>query len=194
MRVKKQIALLLSGAILAGSLAGCSRTIIEHQFHTNIISDTSSVEDQEGSSQIFYDIQSIFEDRDIDTGWTIYSVPTSTEELRNFDGVITEISLDDVQNFVQNPKENIIGLCKKYDPENGMEGYLFALSECVSQFCSEFENEMKYIENGWDTLKQNIYGDDNEVGAQISMDVYNIYDDSENFYVYVSLHKTSNKG
>ena len=35
MRVKKQIALLLSGAILAGSLAGCSRTIIEHQFHTD---------------------------------------------------------------------------------------------------------------------------------------------------------------
>ena len=35
MRVKKQIALLLSGAVLAGSLAGCSRTIIEHQFHTD---------------------------------------------------------------------------------------------------------------------------------------------------------------
>ena len=35
MRVEKQIALLLSGAILAGSLAGCDRTIIEHQFHTD---------------------------------------------------------------------------------------------------------------------------------------------------------------
>ena len=35
MRVKKQIALLLSGAVLAGSLAGCSRTLIEHQFHTD---------------------------------------------------------------------------------------------------------------------------------------------------------------
>ena len=35
MRVKKQIALLLSGAILTGSLAGCDRTIIEHQFHTD---------------------------------------------------------------------------------------------------------------------------------------------------------------
>ena len=34
MRVKKQIALLLSGAILTGSLAGCDRTIIEHQFFT----------------------------------------------------------------------------------------------------------------------------------------------------------------
>lgn len=37
MRVKKQIALLLSGAILTGSLAGCDRTIIEHQFFTEEI-------------------------------------------------------------------------------------------------------------------------------------------------------------
>ena len=35
MRVKKLLALLLSGAFFAGCLSGCDRTIIEHQFHTN---------------------------------------------------------------------------------------------------------------------------------------------------------------
>ena len=44
MRVKKQIALLLSGAILTGSLAGCDRTIIEHQFFTGTVYTTEIVE------------------------------------------------------------------------------------------------------------------------------------------------------
>ena len=44
MRVKKQIALLLSGAILTGSLAGCDRTIIEHQFFTDTVYTTEIVE------------------------------------------------------------------------------------------------------------------------------------------------------
>ena len=35
MRVKKLLALLLSGAFFAGCLSGCDRTVIEHQFHTN---------------------------------------------------------------------------------------------------------------------------------------------------------------
>ena len=42
MRVKKQIALLLSGAILTGSLAGCDRTIIEHQFFTGTVYTTET--------------------------------------------------------------------------------------------------------------------------------------------------------
>ena len=52
MRVKKWITLLLSGAILAGSLAGCSRTIIEHQFHTNTVTDIEQIADDE-SKQSF---------------------------------------------------------------------------------------------------------------------------------------------
>ena len=35
MRVKKLLALALAGALSASMLAGCSRTIIEHQFHTD---------------------------------------------------------------------------------------------------------------------------------------------------------------
>ena len=66
MRVKKQIALLLSGAILAGSLAGCSRTIIEHQFDTDIITNTETITDiiKVPTSEIFSDLEELFTTHD----------------------------------------------------------------------------------------------------------------------------------
>ena len=62
MRVEKQIALLLSGAILAGSLAGCSRTIIEHQFNTDIITNTETITDiiKVPTFEIFSDLEELF--------------------------------------------------------------------------------------------------------------------------------------
>lgn len=62
MRVKKQIALLLSGAVLAGSLAGCSRTIIEHQFDTDIITNTETITDiiKVPTFKIFSDLEELF--------------------------------------------------------------------------------------------------------------------------------------
>ena len=62
MRVEKQIALLLSGAILAGSLAGCSRTIIEHQFDTDIITNTETITDiiKVPTFKIFSDLEELF--------------------------------------------------------------------------------------------------------------------------------------
>ena len=42
MRAKKFLALLLSGMVLAGCLSGCNRTIIEHQFHTNTVTNTET--------------------------------------------------------------------------------------------------------------------------------------------------------
>ena len=67
MRVEKQIALLLSGAILAGSLAGCSRTIIEHQFDTDIITNTETITDiiKVPTSEIFSDLEELFTTHDI---------------------------------------------------------------------------------------------------------------------------------
>ena len=66
MRVEQQIALLLSGAILAGSLAGCSRTIIEHQFDTDIITNTETITDiiKVPTSEIFSDLEELFSTHD----------------------------------------------------------------------------------------------------------------------------------
>ena len=47
MRVKKLLALLLSGAFFAGCLSGCDRTIIEHQFHTDTITNTEQIVEYE---------------------------------------------------------------------------------------------------------------------------------------------------
>ena len=51
MRVKKLLALALAGMILAGCLSGCDRTIIEHQFHTNTVTDTEYIEVGNSGSQ-----------------------------------------------------------------------------------------------------------------------------------------------
>ena len=51
MCAKKLLALLLSGAFFAGCLSGCDRTIIEHQFHTNTVTDTEYIEVGNSGSQ-----------------------------------------------------------------------------------------------------------------------------------------------
>ena len=92
MRVKKQIALLISGAILAGSLAGCSRTIIEHQFHT----DTEYIE-------------TIIENSDMNgteklTGWFLAH------------GITPVIQLEaDIGDFSNNTQEAVDLLVSRYD-------------------------------------------------------------------------------
>ena len=42
MRVKKLLALALAGALSASMLAGCNRTLIEHQFHIDSVTNTET--------------------------------------------------------------------------------------------------------------------------------------------------------
>ena len=42
MRVKKLLALALAGALSASMLAGCNRTLIEHQFHIDSVTNTGT--------------------------------------------------------------------------------------------------------------------------------------------------------
>ena len=50
MRAKKFLALLLSGMVLAGCLSGCNRTIIEHQFHTDTVTDVEYIIENTGTN------------------------------------------------------------------------------------------------------------------------------------------------
>ena len=50
MRVKKLLALLLSGAFFAGCLSGCDRTIIEHQLHTDTVTDVEYIIENTGTN------------------------------------------------------------------------------------------------------------------------------------------------
>lgn len=52
MNAKKCASLLLSATLLAGSLSGCNRTIIEHQFHTNTEYITETVVETEVIEEI----------------------------------------------------------------------------------------------------------------------------------------------
>ena len=51
MRAKKLLALALAGMALTTCLSGCDRTIIEHQFHTNTVTDTEYIEVGNSGSQ-----------------------------------------------------------------------------------------------------------------------------------------------
>ena len=50
MCAKKLLALLLSGAFFAGCLSGCDRTIIEHQFHTDTVTDVEYIIENTGTN------------------------------------------------------------------------------------------------------------------------------------------------
>ena len=109
MRVKKQIALLISGAILAGSLAGCDRTIIEHQFFTeeiveNITKETTLQDLQDLIDGfdlkllVAIDNPSLWIGDDPDDPYVPY-VPLRKE------GVCESISDDDIEKFLDCNKD-----------------------------------------------------------------------------------------
>ena len=100
MRVKKLLALALAGMILAGCLSGCDRTIIEHQFHTNTVTNTETVPVEveneallkfQSLEKFFYDHGSTFvnttisnTDLDLSGYSTLYDNEISPEEMDNF--------------------------------------------------------------------------------------------------------------
>ena len=94
MRVKKQIALLISGAILAGSLAGCSRTIIEHQFHTDTVTDVEYIIENTGTNLVgVQNLHKYFLDHEV--RMTMLCYPATEEEAMDaFPEVVAEVGID----------------------------------------------------------------------------------------------------
>ena len=94
MRVKKQIALLLSGAILAGSLAGCDRTIIEHQFHTDTVTDVEYIIENTGTNLVgVQNLHKYFLDHEV--RMTMLCYPATEEEAMDaFPEVVEAVGID----------------------------------------------------------------------------------------------------
>ena len=159
MRVEKQIALLLSGAIWAGSLAGCDRTIIEHQFHTNTITDTVIVEIPVETESLygFEDIIDLFEKQDIE-------VETSELERREVsrgetvDDLVAEHNIckeSDIGAFYQSPGDtNIISASVKCKVDSLI--YLDEAQNLANQIYYALINYINSNEWDWEQFKESL--------------------------------------
>ena len=100
MSAKKSLALALAGMALTTCLSGCDRTIIEHQFHTNTVTNTETVPVEveneallkfQSLEKFFYDHGSTFvnttisnTDLDLSGYSTLYDNEISPKEMDNF--------------------------------------------------------------------------------------------------------------
>ena len=159
MRVKKQIALLLFGAILAGSLAGCSRTIIEHQFHTDTVTDTEYIEvGNSGNQQTL--LTAFFTSHKITVTFRnplVYQSTTEEEFYKNFGSYLNSQEIDPIQiQKFYNPLEDsetdeipAAALIKVIECDETEESQASAWTECINTFYSAVIAYASDPDNGW---------------------------------------------
>ena len=154
MRAKKLLALALAGMALTTCLSGCDRTIIEHQFHTNTITDTviEEIPVETESLYGFEDIIDLFKKQGIE-------VETSALEMQDVpqgktvDDIIAEQNTckeSDIGAFYQSPGDtNIISASVKCKGNN-----LIYLDKAQNLANQVYHALINYINsNEWDWKK-----------------------------------------
>ena len=133
MRVKKLLALLLSGAFFAGCLSGCDRTIIEHQFHTDTVTNTENVVSVIDTLEGIRKLSTFFKSL---SGGNMQMIQMHDYEENFSEGELFEngVDMDEVEDFVQEPTTNGIFLLKEYDRQSDYSGF-FAISEGAKMIC-----------------------------------------------------------
>ena len=134
MRVKKLLALALAGMALTTCLSGCDRTIIEHQFHTDTVTNTENVVSVIDTLEGIRKLSTFFKSL---SGGNMQMIQTHDYEEKFNEGEIVEIGvdMDKVEDFVQAPiASGGIVLIKKYDRQSDYSGF-FAISEGAKMIC-----------------------------------------------------------
>ena len=187
MRVKKQMALLLSGAILAGSLAGCDRTVIEHQFHTDTVTDTEYIEiggeviDGFGKLQL----QSLFLMHGIDA---CSYIKLTISADKDFD------TAEDFDKYAQYPEALPESQIKAFEngedivyaiPYKGgeVDDFRLALSEGDKAICERLKKDLN-----WDTFIQNV----NEKKCYVYIRGHRVKLNDETHYAVIIIHTIEN--
>ena len=173
MRAKKFLALLLSGMVLAGCLSGCNRTIIEHQFHTNTITETI-IEKVPVETEDVAGVQSIidlFEENGISFeeifGFETAAVQgydTTTDDIYE---LYNSYSQENIKNFFDQPGGyNFIAVTERLD-SRGLEDIMYSLMQVdtVQRMSTRmYDALITYIEENnldWTTCKEKL---DNDLG------------------------------
>ena len=155
MRVKKQIALLISGAILAGSLAGCSRTIIEHQFHTDTVTDVEYIIENTGTNLVgVQNLHKYFLDHGVRMSMLCYPVTETEGMLELFEtvGIDNTPELEEASEFLTTRYDELyyITKCDK-DPASWWTAY----SKAANMFYNLF---MQVEDKSWEeNIEANCY-------------------------------------
>ena len=135
MYVRKWLALTLAGAVLAMGFSGCDRTIIEHQFHTNTITETI-IEKVPVETEDVAGVQSIidlFEENDIPFAQILglQQIDVQDRDLTTDD--ILELhnrcSQEDVKNFFDQAGGNdFIAVAERFD-SRGLEDIMYSMRQ-----------------------------------------------------------------
>ena len=159
MRAKKFLALLLSGMVLAGCLSGCNRTIIEHQFHTNTVTDivTDTVTDTVMVLPGFYKLHSLFISNgvnvDLDCAFT--GVGTALGPYEDSKELIDQwinspLSDEEMKKFYEKTQGDYDYLVKMIEITGD---YTSALSELAGKVYDELTAYMESSDWNWDYFK-----------------------------------------
>ena len=119
MRAKKLLALALAGMVLAVCLSGCNRTIIEHQFHTNTVTDTEYIETIVDSGLVsgVEKLSNLFLEQGILVYFLVSPLGDAGSMMESPEELNVSPSLEQVETFYNNPTDEI------YSP-------LIAMVEC----------------------------------------------------------------
>ena len=181
MRVKKLLALLLSGTFFAGCLSGCDRTIIEHQFHTNTITDTVIVEIPVETESLygFEDIIDLFAKQNIE-------VETSALEMRDVhegetvDDLVAKYNTckeSDIGAFYRSPGgTNIISASVKCKVDSLI--YLDKAQNLANQVYHALINYINSNEWDWEQFKENLNQNQQSYLVVLSADAYVGYNET----------------
>ena len=107
MRAKKFLALLLSGMVLAVCLSGCNRTIIEHQFHTNTVTDTEYIETIVDSGLVsgVEKLSNLFLEQGILVYFSVSPLGDAGSMMESPEELNVSPSLEQVETFYNNPTD-----------------------------------------------------------------------------------------
>ena len=152
MRAKKMLALALAGMALTTCLSGCDRTIIEHQFHTNTVTDTEYIEVGNSGSQqtllanffTLYDIRVVTSLSACDDE----TFKTTIEPYINK----PEIPPAEIKNFYDGKRdtEKAAAIFKVIEYDGTEEGLSSAWAECINALYSAVFTYASDPNNGWD--------------------------------------------
>ena len=156
MRAKKMLALALAGMALTTCLSGCDRTIIEHQFHTNTVTDTviEEIPVETGRLYGFKEIAALFEDHGIECKSEGTLGAEASDYDMTIDKIIAAYNERDVGAFYEQPDS--VNIAASVKSEKDMLIYLDDLQCLADQVYRALKNYMDSNEWDWDQFKENL--------------------------------------
>lgn len=142
--MKKAAAVLLGGVLAAGLLSGCSRTIIEHQFHTEYVGGGTGTGSTGGTtvvdfSESFRKLEQLLNDHGViliatAPVWQLSPLRDSAGNLNN-----TTIQTEDLADFVGDRNGKIILYEKFADSDEELEAYPY------SEYIKTWDNYLEML-------------------------------------------------